>query len=256
MLQVNIDSQEDCPICLETLHDPVITVCAHAFGFECIEKVIDTQHKCPMCRAELPDPDKLVRPAAAFGEDSSKPSIDIDTTSSKLEALLSILRASHKKSGTKTIIFSQWTSYLDIIQRQLESNGFPGKFTRIDGTMNAAKRDTALQTLDTDPNCEIMLASLAVASVGLNLVAANQVILADSWWAPAIEDQAVDRVHRLGQTRPTTVFRLVMEDSIEERVLETQAKKRDLAATALREEKGKKGRGKAARLADIQHLLK
>lgn len=102
-----------------------------------------------------------------------------------------------------------------------------------------------------------MLASLAVCSVGLNLVAANQVILADSWWAPAIEDQAVDRVHRLGQKRPTTVWRLVMEGSIEESVLEIQAQKRKLMLTAFREKGGKRAAsGKMARLADIERLLR
>lgn len=102
-----------------------------------------------------------------------------------------------------------------------------------------------------------MLASLAVCSVGLNHVAVNQVILADSWWAPAIDDQAVDRVHCLGQKRPTTVWRLVMEGSIEERVLEIQAQKRKLMLTPFREKRGKRtAGGKMARLADIERLLR
>ena len=172
MLQLSIDSHEDCPICLETLKNPVITNCAHVFCFECIEQVIDTQHKCPMCRAELHDQaSTLVKPAAELGE-AADLDLDIDTTSSKVEALLSILRASHKKPGTKIIIFSQWTSFLDIIQHQLSANGY--KYARIDGKMNATQRDASLTALEKDPECTIMLASLAVCSVGLNLVAANQ----------------------------------------------------------------------------------
>ena len=255
MLQISIESREDCPICLENLHNPVITACAHVFGSECIERVIETQHRCPMCRAEPLELESLVRPAVDLGETTDQPDIDTDTSSSKIEALLSILKASFKKPGTKTVIFSQWTSFLNIIQAQLEANGY--KYARIDGTMRANQRDASLTALETDPGCTVMLASLAVCSVGLNLVAANQVILADSWWAPAIEDQAVDRVHRLGQRKPTTVWRLVMNDSIEDQVLNIQAEKRKLMMTAFKEKTGKRMReGKTARMGDIERLLR
>lgn len=255
MLQLSIESHEDCPICLESLHNPVITACAHSFGYECIARVIETQHRCPMCRAEPLELDTLVRPAVEMGESAAPQSdIDIDTSSSKIEALLGILQASHKKPGTKTVIFSQWTSFLNIIQTQLDAHGY--KYARIDGTMRATQRDASLSTLENDPEYTIMLASLAVCSVGLNLVAANQVILADSWWAPAIEDQAVDRVHRLGQTRATTVWRLVMNDSVEDTVLKIQAEKRKLMMTAFREKGAKRGgEGSKARLGDIERLL-
>lgn len=255
MLQISIESREDCPICLENLHNPVITACAHVFGSECIERVIETQHRCPMCRAEPLELESLVRPAVDLGETTDQPDIDTDSSSSKIEALLSILKASSKKPGTKTVIFSQWTSFLNIIQAQLETNGY--KYARIDGTMRANQRDASLTALEMDPECTIMLASLAVCSVGLNLVAANQVILADSWWAPAIEDQAVDRVHRLGQKKPTTVWRLVMNDSIEDQVLNIQAEKRKLMMTAFQEKTGKRMReGKTARMGDIERLLR
>ena len=255
MLQISIESREDCPICLEELHNPVITACAHVFGSDCIQRVIETQHRCPMCRAEPLELESLVSPAVDLGETSDRPDIDIDTSSSKVEALLSILKASSKKPGTKTVIFSQWTSFLDIIQAQLEANGY--RYTRIDGTMSATKRDASLTALETDSECTIMLASLAVCSVGLNLVAANQVILADSWWAPAIEDQAVDRVHRLGQKKPTTVWRLVMNDSIEDQVLNIQAEKRKLMMTAFQEKTGKRAKeGSTARIGDIERLLR
>lgn len=270
MLQLSIDTREDCPICLEPLHNPVITACAHTFGYECLERVIETQHRCPMCRADPLELDTLVRPALDLGESSSSTPIpdnfDPETSSSKIEALLSILLASRKKdAATKTVIFSQWTSFLTIIASALSAHNLP--FVRIDGTMRPPARDAALHTLETDSNCTIMLASLAVCSVGLNLVAANQVILADSWWAPAIEDQAVDRVHRLGQTRETTVWRLVMDGSVEEKVLEIQAEKRKLMATAFMEKDEGEGDGDAkggrrrggrvnTRLADIGRLLK
>jgi SWI/SNF-related matrix-associated actin-dependent regulator of chromatin subfamily A3 len=251
LLQLSIDSRDECSVCLEELHDPRITTCKHVFGGDCIERVIELQHKCPMCRAELVDKDCLVKPAeeekAAEDDD-----IDVETKSSKTEALMSILQASRKDPKSKVVIFSQWTSFLNIIQFQLQEAGM--KYARIDGTMSAAVRDIGMHALETDPSTKILLASLSVCSVGLNLVAADTVILADSWWAPAIEDQAVDRVHRLGQTRPTTVWRLVMEDSIEERVLEIQAEKRKLVGKAFRE-KAKGGKEKTTRMGDVLKLL-
>ena len=251
LLQLSIDSRDECSICLEELHNPVITACKHVFGQECIERTIELQHKCPMCRAELPDKDCLVHPAAEkkVAEDED---IDVETKSSKTEALMSILNASRKDEKSKVVIFSQWTSFLNIIQHQLDDARI--KYARIDGTMNAQMRDEGMTALESDTDTKILLASLSVCSVGLNLVAADTVILADSWWAPAIEDQAVDRVHRLGQTRPCTVWRLVMEDSIEERVLEIQAEKRKLVGKAF-QEKAKGGKEKTTRMGDILKLL-
>lgn len=262
MLQLAIDSQEDCPICLETLTDPVITKCTHVFCTPCIERVIEVQHKCPMCRADLeslasttvkPAKETAAPPPLTQEQVADKESLE-QNSSSKVKALLSILNASAKDPANKTIIFSQWTSFLDVLTPHLDSAGY--NYTRIDGSMTAVQRDAALEVFDTSPDTTIMLASLAVCSVGLNLVAANQVILSDSWWAPAIEDQAVDRVHRLGQKRETKVFRLVVEGSIEERVLGIQEDKRKLMSLAFAEkEVGRKGRRGAAGLADLERLL-
>lgn len=253
LLQLSIESQDECPICLETLHNPVITHCAHVFGRECVSRVIETQHKCPMCRSELKGEEVLVEPAQEFGDQAKDDKLDLNSSSTKLEALVNILNAS-KGTSNKTIIFSQWTRFLDIVQARLDREGY--KYCRIDGTMSAPLRDQALRSLSDDPDCTIMLASLGVCAVGLNLVAANQVVLADTWWAPAIEDQAVDRVHRLGQKKETKVFRLVMDDSIEDRTLEIQATKRKLMMMAFKEKSSKRGGGKDARLGDIAKLLK
>ncbi|KAF5872570.1 putative rad5-like protein [Botrytis fragariae] len=252
LLQLNIDNHEECSICLEELHNPVITTCKHVFGQECIERTIEIQHKCPMCRAHLENKEVLVHPAVETAEDEE---INTDEQSSKTEALMQIIKVTHSDPLSKIVIFSQWTSFLNIVQKQLEQAGI--KFARIDGSMTAPQRDKGIHSLESDPECRILLASLAVCSVGLNLVAADTVILADSWWAPAIEDQAVDRVHRLGQKRECKVWRLVMEGSIEERVLEIQAEKRKLVGRAFQEQAGKgRGKGKETRMGDILRLLR
>ncbi|KAK5046215.1 hypothetical protein LTR84_008358 [Exophiala bonariae] len=255
LLQVRIDSQDECPVCLDSLQDSVVTACAHSFCRDCISRVIETQRKCPLCRADL-SADSLVEPSAGMGEDEEADvDIDPDTTSSKIEALVQVLKAAEGDATVKTVVFSQWTSFLDLVQVQLTKHGL--NFTRLDGKMTSTARDVAIESLNTDDSCKIMLASLSVCSVGLNLVAANQVILADSWWAPAIEDQAVDRVHRLGQTRKCKVVRLVVEGTIEDEVLEIQAKKRQLASEAFGEKDGarKRKEQRAGTLRDIERML-
>ncbi|KAL2865645.1 DEAD/DEAH box helicase [Aspergillus lucknowensis] len=253
VLQIRIESQETCPICLDVLERPVITACAHAFDRDCIEQVIDRQHKCPMCRAEIEDNATLIAPAAEMGEGTDEVNADPNNPSSKIEALIKILTAQGQAEGTKTVVFSQWTSFLNLVEPHLNRAGI--EFARIDGKMTSLARDNSTHRFSTDPNCKVLLASLSVCSVGLNLVAANQAILADSWWAPAIEDQAVDRVYRLGQTRETTVWRLVMEDSIEDRVLAIQEQKRKLMLAAFREKATKKVDDRATRVADLEKLL-
>ncbi|KAK2067652.1 hypothetical protein P8C59_001368 [Phyllachora maydis] len=254
-LRLMMENQDECSVCYEVMTGPVITHCKHAFDRHCLTEWIERQHNCPLCRSALDD-SKLIEPAPEgeqLGEQDDEQPKDLTRKSSKTEALLNIVSASLRKEGSKVIIFSQWTSFLDLVQHQINEAGH--RFVRIDGSMNAGKRDASIRALDTDPGVRVMLASLAVASVGLNLVAADTVILSDSWWAPAIEDQAIDRVHRLGQTRPTTVWRLVMEGTIEERVLDIQTEKRQLVTKAFKEKSGQKKAHKETRLADVQKLL-
>ncbi|POR38799.1 Helicase-like transcription factor [Tolypocladium paradoxum] len=248
-LRLYLESQEDCAVCYEIPTAPVITHCKHVFCRACITKVIQIQHKCPMCRNALTE-DCLLEPAPEGKFDDN---FDTDTQSSKTEAMLQIVRATIKNPGSKVVVFSQWTSFLNIVQNQLKRADI--KFCRIDGSMNTDKRDRAIDALDNDPDTRVMLASLAVCSVGLNLVSADTVILSDSWWAPAIEDQAIDRVHRLGQTRETTVWRLVMEETVEERVLDIQSEKRELVGKAFQEKEKKGKKTKTTRMADVMKLL-
>ncbi|PNS19972.1 hypothetical protein CAC42_7939 [Sphaceloma murrayae] len=252
LLQLSIESREDCPICLDDLHDPVITPCGHFFGRACIQRTIEVQHKCPMCRNTLEDETCLVVPAVGCGDDASDGTEVTDQdTSAKTDELVKLVGALHKKKDTKIVVFSQWRRYLDIIEPRLAGQGY--RTVRLDGSMPAQARDKALHQFDNDSGTTVLLASLGVCAVGLNLVVANTVIMCDSWWAPAIEDQAVDRVHRLGQKRECTVWRLVVKGSIEERTLEVQSEKRELMAFALRE--GGKAKKKGGTVADIKKLL-
>ncbi|TFK56558.1 hypothetical protein OE88DRAFT_1649913 [Heliocybe sulcata] len=131
----------------------------------------------------------------------------------------------------KTIVFSQWTSMLDKVEDALEAAGI--RYERLDGTMKRDDRTRAMEVLKHDPGCEVLLVSLKAGGVGLNLTAAQRVYLMDPYWNPAVENQAVDRIHRLGQTRPVTTVKLIIENTIEARLLEVQRKKTELANMTL-----------------------
>ncbi|KAI9084982.1 hypothetical protein K1719_032974 [Acacia pycnantha] len=136
----------------------------------------------------------------------------------------------------KAIVFSQWNSMLDLVERALEE--FSITYRRLDGTMTLVARDNAVEDFNTDPEVIVMLMSLKAGNLGLNMAAACHVILLDLWWNPTTEDQAVDRAHRIGQIRPVTVTRLTIKDTVEDRILALQEEKRKMVASAFGEDQG------------------
>ncbi|KAI0398989.1 SNF2 family N-terminal domain-containing protein [Xylaria palmicola] len=243
---------EDCPICYDPIqtHDPVITACKHRFGRGCIVNALKIQKRCPMCRQEVAVGD-LLEPQQLEVENLTGADLDSDRRSSKTDQLELLVEKHLQDPKSKVVIFSQWTSFLDIIQTLLTEKDI--KCARLEGKMNIKQRDEAVEKLNSDPETRVMLASLHAAGVGVNLTAADTVILTDCWWAPAIEDQAVDRVHRIGQKRPVTVYKLLVEGSVEYRVLDIQSEKRKLVALAFQDEGSI--RKEEGAVADIRHLL-
>lgn len=150
------------------------------------------------------------------------------STSSKLEMLLGALESA-VADGHKSLVFSQWTSLLDLMEPHLLAASIP--FTRLDGSTR--DRAAVVSRFGEEDGPPVMLVSLRAGGQGLNLVAADHVFLVDPWWNPAVEDQAADRAHRIGQQRPVLVYRLVARDTVEERILALQASKRELADAAL-----------------------
>ncbi|KAN0060342.1 DNA helicase rad5 [Thecaphora frezii] len=155
-------------------------------------------------------------------------------TSTKLTALVAHLNELRlAEPGFKGVIFSQFTSFLDLVQVCLERNRHA--YVRLDGTTSQREREQVLRQFETDKpkGSLLMLISLRAGGVGLNLTCANRVWLLDCWWNKSTEDQAVDRIHRLGQTRPVTVYRYLINDSIEDRILQIQKRKEALVSEAL-----------------------
>jgi SNF2 family DNA or RNA helicase len=132
-------------------------------------------------------------------------------------------------SGHKALVFSQFTSFLAILRANLDARGW--NYEYLDGATQ--DRGARVEHFQTDANCTLFLISLKAGGFGLNLTAADYVFLLDPWWNPAVEMQAIDRVHRIGQTRSVMAYRLVARGTIEERVLELQARKRVVAESLL-----------------------
>jgi DNA repair protein RAD5 len=224
--EVGDDSAIECVICLSPFERPALLECAHVFCRECVEPMFNGNGNmhCPICRRlvnrarmlDVPEPETL---------DYKN---DWKHSAKTLQLLEAILALRRDRPADKAIIFSQWTAMLDLCEVPLEQHGIP--FLRLDGSMSQKQREAVLYKFrgGTFP---LLLISLKAGGVGLNLVTANVVYFLDCWWNPAVEDQAIQRVHRIGQTKPVEVFRFVVRGTVEERILELQSRKRSLASS-------------------------
>jgi len=145
-------------------------------------------------------------------------------SSAKLDALLDQIREVVAE-GHKALVFSQFTSLLAIVRPKLDKEGI--RYEYLDGSTHNRKKP--VEAFQNDPDCPLFLISLKAGGHGLNLTAADYVFILDPWWNPAVEAQAIDRTHRIGQTRRVFAYRIIARDTVEEKVLALQDSKRDLA---------------------------
>ncbi|GJP76840.1 hypothetical protein CLOP_g7292 [Closterium sp. NIES-67] len=145
-------------------------------------------------------------------------------SSTKIEALREeVDTMTQRDPGAKALVFSQFTSMLDLIAYRLHQVGI--RCVKLDGSMTMDARDRIISTFTRDADCRVFLMSLKAGGVALNLTVASHVFLMDPWWNPAVEQQAQDRIHRLGQFKPVRVTRFVIAGTIEERIIKLQEKK-------------------------------
>ncbi|KAJ7647212.1 SNF2 family N-terminal domain-containing protein [Roridomyces roridus] len=310
-----IEECEECPICFNVLDNARITSCAHIFCAPCITEVITRDPKCPLDRRPITMGDLLSPPApmqatqAPFRESDESDDAG-EGSSAKIDQLIQLLQLT--PSSEKSLVFSQFTSFLDKIAERLDEAGI--SYVRFDGRMSAKRRqDTIAQfsipldddgedapepsarrrsggksrdpedsdfVMDVDDgsdfiddddddtvyskkkgkgkgnakakgkakgkattsyasrslapgeNPAVMLISLKAGALGLNLTVANNVYLMDPWWQEGIESQAIDRVNRIGQTKPVHVYQMIAENTVESKVLEIQERKKKLIKEA------------------------
>ncbi|KAF5346937.1 hypothetical protein D9758_010160 [Tetrapyrgos nigripes] len=238
----NVGEATVCRICNDIAEDAIQSKCRHIFDRECIKQYLNTAIEqnpaCPVCHVML----TIDLEAPALDLEANVPnarqgilgrlSLDKWRSSTKIEALveeLSNLR--NQDATTKSLVFSQFVNFLDLIAYRLQKAGF---------TVGVAlsRLSTFLVLLSSSPgviaddasvvnnvDVTVFLVSLKAGGVALNLTEASRVYLMDPWWNPAVEFQAMDRIHRLGQRRPVKAIKLVVEDSIESRIVQLQEKK-------------------------------
>ena len=252
-----------CPICLDGVEDGVLPPCCHELCRSCAYAQLaaagggpDGTSPCALCREPFGRDGLTTAPRA------SKWAIDVDAQwvpSAKITAALTAIRAhSDDPEAGKAVLFSQWTSCLDLVEvalrKEAAASGRPAmQYVRLDGSCSAAARATVLASFAaTGPGTPfLMLVSLKAGGTGLNLTAANLVVLLDPWWNWAVEAQAVDRTCRIGQARPVKVLRLVVESSVELRMLRVQERKSAMVDGAV----GTADERRAARLEDVMMLF-
>ncbi|KAF4758087.1 hypothetical protein FOZ63_026782, partial [Perkinsus olseni] len=176
--------------------------------------------------------------------------------SSKVKAVLDTVKAMLKEDPTnKFLIFSQFTSLLEITQKEIDRRGL-GSCGIIHGGLNVATRNRMVSYFQSDPSFNILLISLRAAGEGINLQAANKAFVIDPWWNPAAELQAVQRAHRLGQTRDVQVVKFIATSTIEERIRTLQRKKQLAADTTVGGDENASYHLQQLSLQDLKFLFK
>ena len=256
--QIQEESENECPICAEeSMVDPVVTGCWHSACKKCLLDYIEHEKDkqrlplCVNCREPInprdlfevirhddlevdgPQSSNIVPSTHSSGSGSTPLAAKRISLrrlsaagSAKIVALISHLRRLRRvEPAAKVVVFSQFTSFLDLITPALQREGIPS--LRFDGAMNQRARAQVLERFaDLRAGGTVLMLSLRAGGVGLNLTAARRVFMMDPWWSFAVEAQAIDRVHRMGQEGEVRVVRFVVEGSIERRMLKVQERKK------------------------------
>jgi DNA repair protein RAD5 len=240
-------SKSECPICLsEPIEEQTITGCWHSACKNCLTEFVKRETdngkvpRCFNCRKDINSRDlyEVVSRVAPVDEEAlSTPSASQGSLmkvslrrlgthgSAKIAALLTHLNTVRQDDKTvKSVVFSQFTSFLDLLEQALNRDSIP--FVRFDGSMSQKQRIKVLSEFQESKKGLVLLLSLKAGGVGLNLTHAKRVYMMDPWWSFAVEAQAIDRVHRMGQDAPVTIVRFIIDNSVEDRMLKVQDRKK------------------------------
>lgn len=240
--QIAEGAEKECPICTEEpIEDQTVTKCFHMACKNCLLEHIKFQESrgedplCHTCRQPVAVKDLLevVRHGSPSGDGTDQIFLrpaQQSHGSTKIDKLLKSLHETRRVDPRiKSVVFSQFTSFLDIIQKSLTRQRLP--YLRLDGAMSQKERAAVLDKFRETPGNMTFIISLKAGGVGLNLTNAHHVYMLDPWWSFAIESQAIDRIHRMGQTREVKVFRFIIRNSVEEKMLKIQERKNFLASS-------------------------
>ncbi|PWN33964.1 uncharacterized protein FA14DRAFT_123824 [Meira miltonrushii] len=245
-----------CRICQEEAEDAIMSKCRHIFCRECVRQWVGDGEaedgrapECPYCHATLTidlegdtlDPPRDNDNLGARQGLLSRLDLNKWRSSTKIEALVEELTKLRSEDKTiKSLVFSQFVNFLDLIAFRLTRAGF--NICRLEGNMSPEARNKTIEHFMNNPGVTVFLVSLKAGGVAVNLTEASRVYLMDPWWNPSVEVQAMDRIHRLGQHRPIIVKRMVVENSIESRIIELQNKKSAMIEAAIGKDDSAMGR--------------
>eukprot|EP00927_Polykrikos_kofoidii_P027162 TRINITY_DN24001_c0_g1_i1.p1 TRINITY_DN24001_c0_g1~~TRINITY_DN24001_c0_g1_i1.p1 ORF type:complete len:1399 (+),score=252.81 TRINITY_DN24001_c0_g1_i1:147-4343(+) len=265
----------DCPICCDSPEDPTMTPCGHIFCRECALKIVDQcSGECPVCRRPgvsrkslrvLPGASRF--PSGLMTRSEETGGNKLPPQSTKMKEFLTLLR-DDMAAGRRAVAFSQWTSFLDLLEASLDAAGI--QWRRFDGTLSSQERQRRVAWLGEPTDhvdagdgghgsgaggCgRVLLISLKAGGVGLNLVAATRVYMLDLWWNPAVEEQAIQRVHRIGQSSDVHVYKFVVADSIDAALLDLHRAKERLLEDAISGGRPQEGSGKLS-VEDLRRIF-
>lgn len=231
-----------CGICNAEATAVVKTKCGHFFCHDCLllrfrEEVggdeVATRLPCPICETSITFNFAFRNPTISSAERIALFREKTFVLSTKLKMIIDAVEEMQKSSpDDKMIIFSQFTSFMDIISVALERLSI--QHLRLDGSMSLSSRSITIKSFQGNSHIKVMLASKTATGVGLNLTAANHVLIVDPWWNPAIEEQAVHRCYRIGQKKPVYVSRFIISDTIEQYCFEICQRKKEFGDAILR----------------------
>ncbi|KAI9795698.1 MAG: DNA helicase rad5 [Piccolia ochrophora] len=268
--QIQDEADDECPICSEEpMIEQTVTGCWHSACKKCLLDYVEHQKdkgefpRCFNCREPIIQRDifEVVRHDQAddlYGDGISKdeqPRVSLrrigSSSSAKITALVQQLKRVRRETPSfSSVVFSQFTSFLDLIEPALSRDNL--KFLRFDGSMSQKQRAVVLTEFAASKKAVVLLLSLRAGGVGLNLTHAKRVFMMDPWWSFAVEAQAIDRVHRMGQEDAVTVHRFIVKESVEQRMLKIQDRKKFIASSlGMMSDEEKK----AQRIEDIKELL-
>ncbi|KAI3336969.1 DNA repair protein RAD5 [Xylariaceae sp. AK1471] len=242
--QIRDEAVSECPICSEEpMIDQTVTGCWHSACKTCLldyMKHHTDRHETPRCfNCRKPLNSRDLFEVVRHDDDNttfqsslkiSLQRLGVNESSSKVMSLMKHLRELRREHPRmKSVVFSQFTSFLSLIEPALNKANM--RFLRLDGTINQKSRAAILKEFAESDKFTIFLISLRAGGVGLNLTQAKRVYMMDPWWSFAVEAQAIDRVHRMGQDAEVKVYRFICKDSVEERMLKVQDRKKFIATS-------------------------
>lgn len=239
LTQILEESSNECPICSEEpMIEQAVTGCWHSACKKCLLDYIEHQKdkgewpRCFSCREALNPRDifeVIKHDDDMYDDNAERPRVSLRrigaNSSAKIAALVASLKSSRREVPLmKSVVFSQFTSFLDMIEPALARDGIP--YLRFDGSIAQKARAAVLGEFAKSAKGVVLLLSLRAGGVGLNLTMAKRVYMMDPWWSWAVEAQAIDRVHRMGQDEEVKVVRFIVKDSVEGRMLKIQERKK------------------------------